>query len=106
MKRMGNVQKVVRSQRLFAQFLERKARHAHGGKRHAHHAAFDRELGRCAWMLAGEFAPKSVQLALGVQIGGREVELSADKFFEPEILRRQELLQGHVLLDECNEWQE
>src|SRR5262245_43874684 len=101
MKAMGNVQKVVRSQRLLAQLPEREARHAHGGERHAHRAALDRELGRCARMLAGEFAPEAVELALGMQIGGREVELSAYQLLKPEVLSRQQFLQIHVLLDEC-----
>src|SRR6516165_6653120 len=89
MKGMGNVQEVVRPQRLLAQLPEREARHAHGGERHAHRAALDRELARCAWMLAGELVPESVQLGLGMQIGGHEVELSAYQLLKPEILGRQ-----------------
>src|SRR5262249_39313877 len=52
MKVVGDMQKVVRSERPLAQLAEREARHAHGSERHANLVALDLQLDRRAGMLA------------------------------------------------------
>src|SRR5258708_6190397 len=66
-------------------------------------APLDLQVQRRAWMIARPLSPEPVHLGFRARVGGREVERPAYQLLRPEILRRQQLLDIHVLRDQVNE---
>ncbi len=90
-------------ERLFAQIVEGKARHAHKGARHMHAAPLQRQVLRRALMAAGEPPPGVVERRIRRRIGRHIPDRQAGELFQPEVGARFEPHDIHALFEHVDE---
>ena len=100
-----DAQIVARAERLLAELAEREARHAARGFRHADDAALVGDVAGLARQRAGQALPRVVERDLGILVGRHVPDRLCGEFFQPEVLRRCEPHDIHVLLQQRDEGQ-